>query len=222
MTESYQPARFRDMGLQVGQSVQLNVDRTGGQKFYTTVIGWVEGDFLMLRVPGENGSSLHLRVGEVVEVKLFSGVSVFTFNTRIDTLLHHPRDYMLTSFPEKVLGARLRAHLRVATKLPVQILEVNGELFNHEGCRLEDLSGGGAAILSPVALGKEGDELLLSMHFNLESTQSTEHVLLKANVLSAQQHVMNNTSSASPWHKHAVKFQQVDPRVVLLVNELQA
>ena len=46
-------AKFSDMHFQVGQRVQIILEGPIEHKQYTSVIGWVENEFLMLRVPQE-------------------------------------------------------------------------------------------------------------------------------------------------------------------------
>lgn len=103
--QAIKKAKFVDMKFQVGQRVQLIQDGKSTHKHYTSVIGWVENEFLMLRVPQEDGWIMHVREGMNVEVRLFSGLSIFTFKSRINTMLLNPRNYMLMSFPEEILKA---------------------------------------------------------------------------------------------------------------------
>ena len=63
-------AKFADMKFQVGQRVQLIQDGKSTHKHYTNVIGWVENEFLMLRVPQDDGWIVHLSEGMNVEVRL--------------------------------------------------------------------------------------------------------------------------------------------------------
>eukprot|EP01041_Mallomonas_annulata_P026662 gene26662-48049_t len=76
----------------------------------------------MLRVPQEDGWIVHLREGMNLEVRLFSGLSIFTFKSRINTMLLHPRNYMLMSFPDEIIESPIPelvgAHAVIWTTTP--------------------------------------------------------------------------------------------------------
>ena len=150
--QAIKKAKFADMKFQVGQRVQLILESAGAHKQYTSVIGWVENEFLMLRVPQEDGWIVHLREGMNVEVRLFSGLSIFTFKSRINTMLLNPRNYMLMSFPEEIFETPMRSHLRVRTSLPIEIGASPAGVHSMNDFHLHDLSGGGAAIVGPKKL----------------------------------------------------------------------
>jgi len=218
---SPQAAKFSDMDLRVGQRVQLVIEAPVLQKYYTSLIGYVENEFLMLRVPQEDGWIAHLKEGMHVEVRLFSGVSVFTFKSRIDTLLLNPRNYMLMSFPNSIQEVRMRAHARARTNMPVDIVEAASAAIKATGFHLHDLSGGGASVLGPVALGPVGGRVRLGFRFKLEATQMTEHVELNATIQSAEKITHENQMGHQVMYQHGIQFDAVDPRILLLVHELQ-
>lgn len=214
-------AKFSDMDLRVGQRVQLIQDGSETKKHYTNVIGYVENEFLMLRVPKEDGWIVHLSEGMKVEVRLFSGLSIFTFKSHINTMLLNPRNYMLLSFPKDIEETPMRAHLRVRTSLPVDILASPTGVPKTQDYRLNDLSGGGASIMGPVELGKVEDTLKIGLQFELQSTGKTEQVELEGTIQHIEPVHPNNQVDATPMYLHGIQFKELDARVILLVNELQ-
>ncbi len=213
-------AKFADMKFQVGQRVQLIQDGAGAHKHYTSVIGWVENEFLMLRVPQDDGWITHLREGINVEVRLFSGLSIFTFKSRINTLLLNPRNYMLLSFPEDILESPMRAHLRVRTSLPVEILE-SASGHNLGEFHLHDISGGGTSVVGPFKLGEVASRLKLGLRLDLQSTGKSEHAEMMGTIQNVEHVHRANQADAKPEYQHGIRFDEPDARVVLLVHELQ-
>ena len=209
------------MHLQVGQRVQLILDGPGSHKQYTSVIGWVENDFLMLRVPQEDGWIVYLREGMSVEVRLFSGLSIFTFKTRINTLLLNPRNYMLMGFPEEVFETPMRSHLRVRTSLPLEILD--SALAGHSlgDFHLHDISGGGASVVGPLKLGDVDTAIKMRLRFDLQSTGKSEDVEMMGTIQNVELVHHANQSDSKPAYQHGIRFHEPDARVVLLVHELQ-
>ena len=213
-------AKFADMKFQVGQRVQLIQDGAGAHKHYTSVIGWVENEFLMLRVPQDDGWITHLREGINVEVRLFSGLSIFTFKSRINTLLLNPRNYMLLSFPDDILESPMRAHLRVRTSLPVEILE-SASGHNLGEFHLHDISGGGTSVVGPFKLGEVESSIKLGLRFDLQSTGKSEHAEMMGTIQNVEHVHRANQADAKPEYQHGIRFDEPDARVVLLVHELQ-
>ena len=215
-----QKAKFADMKCQVGQRVQLIQDGPGAHKHYTSVIGWVENDFLMLRVPQDDGWITHLREGMNVEVRLFSGLSIFTFKSRINTMLLNPRNFMLMSFPEAILESPMRAHLRVRTSLPIEILE-SAAGHNLGDYHLHDISGGGASVVGQHKLGEVESRIKLGLRFDLQSTGKSEHAEMMGTIQNVELVHRANQADAKPEYQHGIRFDEPDARVVLLVHELQ-
>ncbi len=213
-------AKFADMKFQVGQRVQLIQDGAGAHKHYTSIIGWVENEFLMLRVPQDDGWITHLREGINVEVRLFSGLSIFTFKSRINTLLLNPRNYMLLSFPDDILESPMRAHLRVRTSLPVEILE-SASGHNLGEFHLHDISGGGTSVVGPFKLGEVESRIKLGLRFDLQSTGKSEHAEMMGTIQNVEHVHRANQADAKPEYQHGIRFDEPDARVVLLVHELQ-
>ena len=156
-----------------------------------------------------------------VEVRLFSGLSIFTFKSRVNTLLLNPRNYMLLSFPEEIMETPMRAHLRVRTNLPVEI--VNSALAGHNlgDFHLHDISGGGASIVGPHKLGEIDSQITLRLRFDLQSTGKSEDAEMTGTIQNVELVHQANQNHAKPEYQHGIRFNEPDARVVLLVHELQ-
>lgn len=217
---SSKKAKFADMHFQVGQRVQLILEGPSEHKQYTSVIGWVENEFLMLRVPQEDGWVVHMREGMNVEVRLFSGLSIFTFKSRINTLLLNPRNYMLMSFPEDILETPMRSHLRVRTSLPVEIVQSTVG-HNLGDFHLHDISGGGTSVVGPHKLGEVDSQVKLRLRFDLQSTGKSEDAEMTGTIQNVELVHRANQNSSKPEYQHGIRFDEPDARVVLLVHELQ-
>ncbi len=209
------------MHFQVGQRVQIILEGPIEHKQYTSVIGWVENEFLILRVPQEDGWIVHLREGMAVEVRLFSGLSIFTFKSRVNTLLLNPRNYMLMSFPEEILETPMRAHLRVRTSLPVEILSSDLTGHNLGDFHLHDISGGGTSVVGPHKLGEVDSPVTLRLRFDLQSTGRSEEAEMVGTIQNVELVHRANQSNAHPEYQHGIRFHEPDARVILLVHELK-
>lgn len=212
-----QIARFSDMDLRIGQTVQMILHGPVEHKYFTKLIGFVESEFMMLQVPMENGWAVTLREGQSTTVRLFSGVSLFECDTRITALLLNPRNFLLLAFPKEVRETRIREHERVAVRLAVDVISAPAGK-GLDGCRLKDVSGKGAAVWSPRALGQVGQRLLLGISFDLKATGSHERVQLAGTIRSSQP--QPDDGNGASGFSQGIEFDSVEPRILLWVNEL--
>lgn len=214
------PVSFDAMGLRVGQSLQLLRHTPSPFKCYTTLIGYVDREFFLARLPREAGGAVRFEQGQMVEVRLFSGLSIYSFESGIESLLLHPRDYMLMTYPSEIREHRLRGQHRVPVKFPIDIQAAGASGAGPSGYQILDLSGSGALIAGPAPLGSVGARWLVSFHFELATTGKLESVTVGVTI-------QNVTTAPAPdaagqvLHHHGVKFDSVDPRIALLVHEIQ-
>lgn len=217
-SDATQSVKLSDMDLRIGQTVQLITAGPQPRKYFTRLIGHVDQEFILLRVPVENGWTVSLNEGQVFDVRVFCGVSLYEFQSRLQALLLQPRNYMMFSCPNSIRQTRLRAHERAKCALPVRVVEAPVGAAQ-AGFQFQDLSGGGAALVGPVALGTPGDTLALAMDFHLVATNTDEHLVLRADIQSVQP--LRDQSGQTTGYHHGIRFSVVEPRILLLVNELQ-
>lgn len=217
--ESIQLPRLTDMDLRIGQTVQLITHGPQPRKYYTPLIGFVEREFIMVRVPLENGWAVPLSEGELLDVRVFSGVFLYEFQCHLQALLLHPRNYVLLSAPTRVRQTRFRSHERAKCALPVQVLQAQEGQIPGEGFQFQDLSGSGAALVGPQVLGEAGQRLRLQLKFHLTATGTQESLELAADIQSVQP-LRDQAGQATGYH-HGIRFLDIDPRILLLVTELQ-
>ena len=210
--------RLTDLDLRIGQTVQLITQGPQPRKYYTRLIGYVDHEFIMLRVPVENGWAVVFNEGQPFDVRVFCGVSLYDFQSRLQTLLLHPRNYMLLSCPAGIRQTRFRSHERVQCALPVQVVQAPSGQPVPAGYQFQDLSGSGAALVGPQALGEPGQALQLRLDFHLMATDTQEQVTLGGIIQSVQP--LRSPAGQTTGHHHGIRFEAVEPRILLLVNEL--
>ncbi|MEY2621336.1 MAG: hypothetical protein RIT26_1156 [Pseudomonadota bacterium] len=213
--------RLSDLDLRIGQTVQIITRRLQPTKHYTRLIGHAEPDFLMLRVPLENGWVVSLDQGQSLDVRVFCGVSLYEFESRVQTLLLNPRNFMLLSCPSSISETRLRSHERVQCALPVHVVQAPkiSSVAVPQGFHFQDLAGSGAALVGPMVLGEVGQSLQLEWAFDLLATGTHEQLSLEADIQSIKP--LRNAAGQVTGHLHGIRFHVIEPRVLLLVAELQ-
>lgn len=203
--------------LRIGQPVQVILHGPQDYKHYTQLIGFVEPEYVILRTPLENGWPVPVNQGQALEVRLFSEVSLFEFSARVQAIQLHPRNFMVIDYPKTLRETRYRDHARVACRLPANIIEsIAGQ---PTGFEVTNLSGSGAALVGPLALGEKGQVLNFELAFRLEATDTQECLQLQATVQSVE--ALPGDSGQPVQYRHGIRFEQADPRIFLLVHELQ-
>lgn len=213
-----QVAKFSEMDVRVGHRVQLIVPGPFPQKHYTSLIGYVEDEFLILHLPPEYGDTLHLHEGQVLDIRLFSRLSIYSFQSRINSLMLNPKNFMLMSFPAQVQECQMRSHERVSVDVPLQVLSTGASPKPRAGLRLRDISNGGASLQGPALPETVGDQLKLLIEFHQATTGRQEAV----EMLSTLRSVERVPGGGDETYRYGVQFEQVDPRVALWVYELGA
>lgn len=219
-TSALLPPTFESMGLRVGQNLQLLRHSPSTHKCYTSLIGYVDREFFLVRLPREAGGAVRFEQGQMLEVRLFSGLSIYSFDSCIESLLLHPRDYMLMTYPGEIREHRLRGQVRVPVKMAIDIKPPGAAGSGPAGYQILDLSGSGALIAGPEPLGQVGGRWLVTLHFELGTTGKLESVTTGVTI----QNVTTTPAGDQPggvMHHHGVKFDTVDPRIALLVHEIQ-
>jgi hypothetical protein len=123
--------------------------------------------------------------GEEVSVRVFSGVSVFTFDSMVEALQLNPRYQMYLTFPRAIHAIPLREAPRVPVSLPVQVRAAS--LPKPFMATLTDLSISGGLITADRAFAKPGDTIAIAFSFQVRPTNQEIHVQAHASVCSCQQ-----------------------------------
>jgi len=206
-------ATFKDIHLQVGVRLQMALqDRIKQPIFYTELIGYVDGEYLIVKTPFENGLSVQMQVEEQVILRTLSGMDVFTLTCRVKTIFRAPHHYMHLSFPTDIKSIALRGAIRAKVNLPVQVNGIAGAGI------ITDISVTGAAIIADRALGELNEEALISFGFPIKQTSQSAHIDTNATIRSIHE-LPSKNKDAPPKLSHGISFQELDlTSHVMLLN----
>ena len=176
---------FDDMKLQVGAKLQLSLRRNPKTVYYPTLIGYVHGEYVLLKIPFDHGLAVPMLEGEEVVVRVFSGVSVFIFTSVVESLQLNPRYQMYLSFPKEIQAIPLRSAPRVPVSLAVKIKA--GDTSEPFNAQLTDLSISGAMVTADNEFGKIGDVIAIAFSFRVQPTNQEVRIEARATIRSCQQ-----------------------------------
>jgi c-di-GMP-binding flagellar brake protein YcgR len=203
---------FEDMNLQVGVRLQIMLKGASVPTvLYTALIGFVSQEYLLLQIPQENGKPVAIPENAAVAIRVFSGVSVFTFDSKVESVTHAPRAFMLLAFPQEIQKVGLRKAIRVKANLPVRILNpVDKEVLKE--ATLSDISLSGALVSTSNPLGSTGDTI--SIEFSIRAQPQNQDVTIRtsASVRSVQQAVGSTPDGGSFYtvYTYGINFLDID------------
>lgn len=208
---------FEQMNLQVGGRIQLITHRTLRPiQHFSTVIGWVKDEYMIVKIPLENNGPIALAEGDKLTVRVFSGVNVCSFSTVVQRVFLRPLMYAHVSFPNDIQGTSLRAAMRVKVEIPAKMLRDDG---NHTSVFIVNLSVSGALIESDQPLSREGETVQLD--FTLLAPPDNRQVRINTPAL-----VRNATMAQSQKvegkdvFSYGVQFNGLDPAHFTLLQNL--
>jgi c-di-GMP-binding flagellar brake protein YcgR len=208
---------FEQMNLQVGGRLQLITHRTlRPVQHFSTVIGWVKDEYMIVKIPLENGAPISVSEGDKLTVRVFSGVNVCSFSTVVQRVFLRPMMYAHVSFPAAIQGTSLRTAMRVKVDIPAKMSRDDGQ---HASVFLLNLSVSGALIEAPAPLSRAGDTVVLD--FTLLAPPDNRQVRIATPAL-----VRNVSVAASQRAEgkevfgYGVQFVDLDPAHFTLLQNL--
>jgi c-di-GMP-binding flagellar brake protein YcgR len=113
---------FESLNMQVGVRLQLMTHRrVKPVTHFSTLIGYLKDEYIILKIPMENGVPIGLTEGERVTIRVFSGVNVCSFACTVERVFARPLFYVHLSFPTSIQGTSLRTAMRVKVDLPASL-----------------------------------------------------------------------------------------------------
>lgn len=145
-----QDFEFEAMNLQVGGRIQFITHRSiKPAQHFSTLIGYVKDEYLIVKIPSENGAPIVVNDGDKLTIRVFSGVNVGSFAASVLRVFARPVNYVHLSFPRMIQGTSLRAAMRVKVDIPARLTCADGAGMS---VFLVNLSVSGALIESPRRL----------------------------------------------------------------------
>lgn len=183
--------------FEVGGTVQLQViDSFDEARYVVNLIGYLDGQSLIVTAPVSDGKLASLREGQNLIVRIFSGNRIYGFSSTVLKSARFPFHYLHLAYPEEVQNVLVRKARRVSIELVVLV---------HNNARLDqarngfagaiiDISRTGALLVAKRDLGTVGDRLSLEVQFVINCRD--ELVTLGATVRSKKEVVANGDKPA--------------------------
>jgi c-di-GMP-binding flagellar brake protein YcgR len=213
-TQAYE---FEQMNLQVGGRIQFITHRTLKPiQHFSTIIGWVKDEYMIVKVPFEHGAPVAVNEGDKLTIRVFSGVNVCSFSAIVQRVFGRPLFYAHLSFPDQIQGTSLRTAMRVKVDIPAQL---QCATMGKVDVSLVNLSVSGALIESERPLATGSSKVALS--FPLLAPPDQRQVMVNTWAQVRNTNVIKPATHDKPQaYTYGVQFSNLDSAHYTLLQNL--
>ncbi len=213
-----QEFEFEAMNLQVGGRLQFITHRSiKPVQHFSTLIGYIKDEYMIVKIPMENGVPISLTEGEKLTIRVFSGVTVCSFACTVERVFGRPLLYAHISFPDTIQGTSLRAAMRVKVDIPAQVTSSRPDAMPVD-CLLVNLSVTGALVESPRKLPP--DDEIVTLCFTLMAQPDNHQVIVTTRATIKNVNVVKPSPDKFEVFTYGVQFVDLDPGHYTLLQNL--
>jgi c-di-GMP-binding flagellar brake protein YcgR len=192
----------------VGDKLQLQkVDAESGERYSSTVIGFVPGESLLITAPLVNDKPILVKEGQQFAVRMLQGSYIQGFVAKVMHNALAPYPYLHLSFPEDVERKEIRNADRVETDVPILVRnsKLPDEQDNWKQASIKDISATGSKLESMSKIGEKGDIMVLK--FKLLICGQDEEMELQTRIMSLEE---PDDVGADEWgiYTYGTKFEE--------------
>ncbi len=145
--------------LKINKRVEIKIQDSHYAGNYSSRVEEILPDTIILAAPLKRGVIVPLRVGDTVTVSYFGQTAGYSFTTKVIGTNYQKLPLIAVQKPQEITKIQRRKYIRISTRIPVRFLilddkkqPASSDVYCTETI---DISGGGAAIISPVKLSRE-------------------------------------------------------------------
>jgi c-di-GMP-binding flagellar brake protein YcgR len=209
---------FEQMHLQVGGRLQFITYRTVKPlQHFSSLIGYVKDEYIIVKTPVENGVPIALDDGEKLTIRVFAGMNVCSFACTVVRVFPRPLLYLHLSFPTQIQGTSLRASMRVKVGMPA---EVTGSAPDAQAihCSLINISVTGVLVESTTPL--PADDELVTLAFSVAGPLGGDEVPVVTQATIRNMNVRPTSGTQSEVITYGMQFVDLDPAHYMLLQNL--
>ena len=205
--------------LRVGEKLFLQRTIGGVDERYTVkVIGYLQGESLIVTAPEVKGKVLFMREGQRFTVRMLDERNALGFVSTVIHTVSRPYPYLHLEYPHDWERATVRNAGRIRTSVPALAKSKDKPDFggNWQPVMIRDLSTTGACFDSMNDLGQSGERIELK--FNLTVRNLEENVMLMAIIRNVTDVKTTASKRTRARYKFGVQFFEVNRFRELLIS----
>ncbi|MFZ4874941.1 flagellar brake protein [Janthinobacterium sp. Mn2066] len=213
-----QEFEFEAMNLQVGGRIQFITHRTiKPVQHFSTLIGYVKDEYLIVKIPMDNGGPIVLNEGDKLTIRVFSGVTVCSFSCSVLRIFGRPLNYVHLSFPDAIQGTSLRTAMRVKVEIPAQLSYADVPAIS---VFIINLSVSGALIESPTMLTPGEDGVMLSFTLLAPPNRHQMRLDTRARIQNVNMNKATVGNEQRDSYTYGLQFIDLEPTHYTLLQNL--
>jgi c-di-GMP-binding flagellar brake protein YcgR len=213
-----QEYEFEAMNLQVGGRLQFITHRqVKPVQHFSTLVGYIKDEYLIVKIPMENGAPIALTEGDRLTIRVFSGINVCSFACTVERVFPRPLLYVHLSFPTSIQGTSLRSAMRVKVDIAAQVTGCRPQAVP-VNCFLVNLSVTGALIESPRRLPP--DDEMVTLQFTLLAPPGNQEVKVQTRATIRNVNVVKPSPDQFEVFTYGVQFVDLDPAHYTLLQNM--
>lgn len=213
-----QEFEFEAMNLQVGMRLQFITHRqVKPVQHFSTLIGYVKDEYIIVKIPMEQGTPIALGDGERVTIRVFSGVNVCSFACTVERVFQRPLFYVHLSFPTAIQGTSLRGAARVKADIPARVKGM-ASAAQAVDCSIVDVSVTGVRVHAHQSLPPEGEQVTLD--FTVLPPSGTHGVRIETRALVRNRTASQAAGSNPEMFSYGLQFVNLDPMHYTLLQNM--
>ena len=199
--------------FRMGHTVQIQPSPArGGAGATVRVLGASPNGMLFVAMPTVDGIAWNMQLGEVLQLRAFSGTDIFRFACTLESACQVPTPYLILSPPAQIQKMPIRGALRVRTKILARLSAPRApEPAMSVLTLINNLSATGASVLSSELSLPVGDAVELT--FQVRASGVATAVTVLASIRRASQEI-DETSH----YTLGLEFEKLDITQQLAIN----
>lgn len=199
--------------LRMGHTVQIQPPPSrGGGSARVRVLGASPNGMLFVAMPTMDGAPWNLQLGEVLQLRAFSGTDIFRFVCTLESACQVPTPYLILSPPAQIQKMPIRGALRVRTKILARLSAPRAPEPSIAALTLiNNLSATGASVLSAELSLPVGDSV--ELRFQVRASGVATAVTVLASIRRASQETDGTTHCTL-----GLEFEKLDILQQLAIN----
>ena len=159
--------------LSFGEVLQIQLVGES-ERFHVRLVGYLENRSIIVTTPIKNHKAVPVRAGQVIYVRMMVNGQACAFTSTILHLNRVPYLHMHIEYPHDLIINNIRKAIRVDVRVEGSVVNNSiGSRSKHVDCHLADISETGAHLVTPIRIGKTGDEIGLSLPVQIAEISRT-------------------------------------------------
>jgi c-di-GMP-binding flagellar brake protein YcgR len=154
---------LNSLRLRFGDMLQLQLPEVA-ERFHVRLIGYLESRSIIITLPVKNQRAVPIRSGQKLNIRMMVNDQACAFVTEVLQIFKSPYPHAHLKYPSDLVTNNIRKAARVDVRVDgVVINQSIGERAKEVECYLADISETGAHLVTPLRIGKTGDEIRLNL-----------------------------------------------------------